>query len=134
MSSTTDRTNERTADANLSEVPAVAQLARREPTPPGGPGGILDLSLTVPIGDVAPRARAQVSGTVGEVRVRTTAGAPILDVEVVDGTGSVVVSFFGRRSLGGVQPGSTLTVEGMVLRRGDGFAMLNPAYDLRPAG
>ncbi len=134
MSSTTDQPIERTTDASLAEVPAVAQMARREPVPPGGPGGILDLSFTVPIGDIAPRSRAQVSGTVGEVRVRTTAGTPILDVTVADGTGSVEVSFFGRRSLGGVEPGRALTVEGMVLRRAHGFAMLNPAYDLRSAG
>lgn len=112
-------------------VPAAAGLGIQEPVPPGGPSGILDLRRTVPVGDIAPRCRAQVSGVVTTVHLRHVAEAPILEIVVADGTGEVTVSFFGREALGGVAVGGALTVEGMVLRRAAGLAMLNPAYDLR---
>ena len=129
MSTRTQRPHQ----SSLSEVPAVAEVQSLEPTPPGGPSGILDLTRTVPLGDAAPRSRAQVSGTVTSMTVRMHAATPILDVCVADSTGDLLASFFGRRSIGGITLGGALTVEGMVLRRSGELAMLNPAYDLRSA-
>ncbi|CAN5567873.1 hypothetical protein BH10ACT1_BH10ACT1_25290 [soil metagenome] len=113
-----------------------------EPTPmdalppvgllPPTTGGVLDLSRSVPIADVVFRHRAQVGGRIRSVRVRAW-GDDVATLELVltDRTGGVTVAFLGRRRLGGIEPGLSLTVEGMVGARDGKLVMLNPAYDLR---
>lgn len=106
-----------------------------DPPPPAGasegPVGILDLSRSHPIAEVVYRHRAQVGGRVRSVRVRPWGDVPVLECVVADETAAITVAFLGRRSLGGVAPGCSLTVEGMVGVRNDKLVILNPAYDLR---
>lgn len=97
------------------------------------PGGILDLSRSIPIADVVWRRRAQVSGRVRSIRVRPWGDAVItLEAVVVDSTGGLAVAFLGRRSIPGLALGGPLTVEGMAGARAGKLLILNPAYDLRP--
>jgi hypothetical protein len=127
-----NRGPEEVAMAAVLRVDQVSEGVQAEPVGAVS-GGFMNLRNTLPIADAVPRARAQVSGVVVGMRVREAAWGAALDVRVEDATGELVASFFGRRSIGGVQIGAPLTVEGMVLRRSGGLAMLNPAYDLRPS-
>jgi RecG-like helicase len=107
-----------------------------EPATPGRwqepPSGMLDLARSHPIAEVAYRRRAQVGGRVRSIRVRPWGEVPTLEAVIADETAAITVAFLGRRSLGGVQPGSNLTVEGMVGQRDGKLVILNPAYRLGP--
>ncbi len=86
----------------------------------------------IPIGEVIYRQRAKVRGRVRSVRVRPWADVPSLECTLVDDTGGITVVFLGRRSVGGIGPGTTLTVEGVVGQHNDRLSILNPAYQLQP--
>ena len=107
-----------------------------EPHPSGGwtepPGGMLDLARSHPIAEVVYRRRAQVGGRVRSIRVRPWGEVPTLEAVIADDTAAITVAFLGRRSLAGVQPGESLTVEGMVGQRDGKLVVLNPAYRLGP--
>ena len=95
------------------------------------PGGVLNLEHSIPIADVVWRQRAQVSGHIRSIRVRTWAEVATLEVVLSDATGGLTLAFLGRRRLGGIKPGASLTVEGMVGARDGKLLIINPAYDLR---
>jgi RecJ-like exonuclease len=86
------------------------------------------------IGSVTWRQRAKVRGRVRSVRVQPLAGVPTLELTVYDDTGGIAVVFLGRREIPGIRPGTTLTAEGMVADHQGRLAILNPAYQLLPAG
>lgn len=118
---------------DLAEDRGAEAAGEAAPVPPWeavrgsiGPAGC------TPIGELDYRARCRVHGRVRSLRVRPWADVPALELTVVDDTGGVTVVFLGRRSLGGVGPGSMITVEGVVGSHLDRLAILNPAYDLRP--
>jgi hypothetical protein len=92
---------------------------------------MLDLADSVPIASVAWRRRAQVGGRIRSIRVRPWGEVPAVEAVIVDGTGALTVAFLGRRQLGGVVAGASMTVEGMVGERNGKLLILNPAYDLR---
>ncbi len=98
------------------------------------PAGMLDLSRSHPIVEVAYRRRAQVGGKVRSVRVRPWGEVLTFEVVLADQTGAITVAFGGRRSVAAVKLGSWLTVEGMVGQRDGKLLILNPAYDLRALG
>lgn len=83
-----------------------------------------------PIGEVTYRRRAKVRGRVRSVRVRPWADVPSLECTLVDDTGGITVVFLGRRSVGGIGPGTRLTVEGVVGQHNERLSILNPAYQL----
>lgn len=86
------------------------------------------------IADVEPRTRARIVGRVYAVRVQTRSGSPVYELTVIDDTGSLVVTFLGRRRVAGLDAGAQVAVEGMVAAQGGRLTMLNPVYDiLRPA-
>ena len=64
------------------------------------------------------------------MRVQPLRGTPTFELTLVDDSGSLDVVFFGRRSLAGVSPGVTLTVEGIVGEHRGRLAMLNPTYEI----
>jgi hypothetical protein len=66
------------------------------------------------------------------MRVRPWSDVATLEIVLADQTGGVTVAFLGRRRLGGIKPGSELTVEGMVGVHGGKLVILNPAYTLKP--
>jgi amino acid transporter len=85
---------------------------------------------TVPICDVAWRTRARVAGRIRSLRVQTAKGAAILECEITDDTGKLLLVFQGRSKIPGVEPGARLIVEGMVGTWGRRLAILNPDYEL----
>jgi hypothetical protein len=85
---------------------------------------------TVPIGEVEHRRPARVRGRVRSVRVRPWADSPTLEIVLVDETGGITVVFLARRRIGGIRPGTVMTVEGMVGQHDRKLAMLNPVYEL----
>jgi RecG-like helicase len=87
-------------------------------------------STITPIGEVRYRERARVRGRVRSLRVRPWADSPTLEVVLVDDTGGITVVFLARRRLGGVRPGSVMSVEGMVGSHQHRLAILNPEYEL----
>lgn len=87
----------------------------------------------IPIADVQFRERARVRGRVRSVRVRPWADSPTLEVVLVDDSGGITVVFLARRRLGGVHPGTVMSVEGMVGAHERRLAILNPEYELEPA-
>jgi RecG-like helicase len=91
-------------------------------------------SPTTPIADVRFRERAHVRGRVRSLRVRPWADSPTLEVVLVDQTGGITVVFLARRRLGGVRPGTMMSVEGMVGSHQHRLAILNPEYTLEPTG
>jgi len=81
---------------------------------------------TTPIGLLLPRVRAAVDGAVAQVRVTRRNRLPVLQLELVDVTGSMPLVFIGRARLGGVQVGTRLTAAGAVGRRDGRLMMMNP--------
>lgn len=88
----------------------------------------------VSIADVEFRRRVRVRGRVRSLRVRPWADSPTLEVVLVDDTGGITVVFLARRRLGGVRPGTVMSVEGMVGAHERRLAILNPDYELEPTG
>ena len=84
----------------------------------------------IPIADVQYRQRARVRGRVRSLRVRPWSDSPTLEVVLVDDSGGIAVVFLARRRLGGVRPGTVMTVEGMVGSHERRLAILNPEYEL----
>jgi len=91
----------------------------------------LDLTHSHPIAETMYRRRAQVGGRIRSIRVRPWGEVVTLEAVVADDSGGITVAFLGRRSIAGVVPGGSLTVEGMVGQREGKLVILNPAYDLR---
>ncbi len=88
-----------------------------------------DSGLT-PIGELTCRASARVGGEVKRMRVAPRDGIPSFEVVVGDGTGDAVAVFTGRRSIGGIEHGRTLIIEGVARDERGRRIMLNPAYTL----
>src|SRR5690606_41512258 len=57
---------------------------------------------------------------------------PTLEAELYDGSGTVTLVWLGRRRIGGVEPGTALTVRGRVALRDGEYVIYNPHYELRP--
>ena len=56
----------------------------------------------------------------------------VFEASVADGTGTLTAMFYGRTNIPGVEPGARIRLHGKVSMRGDGPAMINPAYQLLP--
>jgi RecG-like helicase len=89
-----------------------------------------DAPTITPIADVTYRERCTVRGKVRSVRVRPWADSPTLEVVLVDDTGGISVVFLSRRKVGGIRPGTVMTVEGVVGAHERRLAILNPRYEL----
>ncbi len=83
-----------------------------------------------PISGLGPRTRARVAGEIRSVRIVPRAGAPAIEVQVSDGSGSITAVFLGRRKIGGVTAGRKLIVQGMVMGEPGRLLMHNPLYEL----
>jgi hypothetical protein len=93
-----------------------------EATPaPEGPCAIADAPMRIPV---------RVTGEVQRQRVVPRAGAPVLEVVLSDGTGDAVALFTGRRSLGGVETGRGLSIEGVAHLEHGERVFINPSYTL----
>ena len=91
------------------------------------------LGGVIPISDVRWREKVKVSGRVKALRVQPWADqVASLELTLADQTGGITVVFLGRRTLGGVNLGTHLVVEGMTSEHNRLLTILNPAYQLLP--
>ena len=86
----------------------------------------------MPIGTAPKRQPVRVAGEVQRMRIVPRAGSPSLEVAVSDGSGEAVAVFTGRRSLGGVEHGRSVLLEGVAHDERGRTVLLNPAYTLLP--
>ncbi len=103
---------------------ATGSDAGAAPTGDGTAGAGTATSLAT----VAHRDHVHVTGKVHSVRVQPLRGTPTFELTLVDGSGALDVVFLGRRSIAGITPGVTLSVEGAVGEHRGRLAMLNPEY------
>lgn len=87
----------------------------------------------VPAAQCCDRQRATVHGSIRSVRMLPRATAPALEVELFDGSGSIMLVWLGRRRIHGIECGRTLKASGLVSLTGDRRVMYNPRYELDPA-
>ena len=85
---------------------------------------------TVPIAQAQARVPVRVVGHVTRMRARPRTGLPALVVTIADDTGSAVLVWTGRRSLGGLTLGRRVVVEGVAVLRGAHLEFTNPTYTL----
>ena len=89
---------------------------------------------TDPIGSLASRQRARVSGVLQAVTYRSSQDKPILVGQLYDGTGSIDLVWGGRRRIAGSKPGAHLLAEGRVADGIHRQQIHNPAYQLLGPG
>jgi hypothetical protein len=71
-----------------------------------------------------------VAGTIRSVTLKSLAGAPSLEAEVYDGSGSVVAVFLGRRRIPGIEAGRTIVLRGRLTSQDRRPTIFNPRYEL----
>lgn len=86
-----------------------------------------------PIKDLVDRSEASVCGAVRSVTLRPRANVPALVAEMYDGSKTLNLIWLGRRRIGGIVPGTYLTVHGRVTYRHGIPTIFNPSYEIRPA-
>jgi hypothetical protein len=87
-----------------------------------------------PLSNCADRERVTIGGQIKSVTLTPVGGVPALEAEVFDGDNSVTLLFLGRRSVGGIEPGRVVVAEGRLSRNDGRNVIVNPRYDLMPAG
>jgi hypothetical protein len=75
-----------------------------------------------------------VAGQLRAVVLRPRAGAPTLEAELYDGTGTVTLIWLGRRRIRGIDPGRSLVARGRLTKQDGRPTIYNPSYELRAAG
>jgi hypothetical protein len=85
-----------------------------------------------PIAEVLPRQEVSAVGEIRSLRIVPRAGAPSLEATITDGTGTIIVSWTGRRQIAGISPGRRLIVHGRANPCGPAGRMVlfNPTYEL----
>jgi DNA/RNA endonuclease YhcR with UshA esterase domain len=86
-----------------------------------------------PVKACAERRNVCVAGTIKSVTLKSLAGAPSLEAEIYDGTGSVTAIFLGRRRICGIDTGRSIVLHGRITEREGHSTIYNPRYELRPA-
>ena len=74
-----------------------------------------------------------VAGTLRAVTLRPRAGAPTLEAELYDGTGSITLIWLGRRRIRGIDCGRSLVARGRMTVHEGRPTIYNAAYELRPS-
>jgi hypothetical protein len=87
-------------------------------TPPGD---------VTPLGAITARHVHAVEGVVTSVAPRQWIGGPVLEVTLCDDGHELLLAFFGRSTITGVEVGTCLSAAGIGRRRGQ-LVMLNPRY------
>jgi RecG-like helicase len=86
----------------------------------------------MPMVDLLDRQQATVSGTVRAVTLRPRVNVPALVVDLYDGSRTINLVWLGRRTIGGIQPGTYLRASGRVTYSRGVPTMFNPAYEIVP--
>jgi RecG-like helicase len=71
-----------------------------------------------------------VLGTVKSMTLRPRAGTPSLEVELYDGSGTVILVWLGRREIAGLSPGRQVRATGRITSSGSRRVIFNPRYEL----
>jgi hypothetical protein len=71
-----------------------------------------------------------VAGTIRSVTLKSLAGAPSLEADVYDGSGSVVAVFLGRRRIPGIEAGRSIVLHGRLTSQDHRQTIFNPRYEL----
>ena len=82
------------------------------------------------LGDVVARQHVRVRGQVFKIKLRPSEGMPALEVTIIDDSGSAVIVWSGRRSIGGIGLGRRIVIEGVPMQAGKKLVFTNPAYEL----
>lgn len=89
-----------------------------------------DLDCT-PIAEAPLRRPVRLGGEIQGVTVVPRADSPSLEVTIADGSGAKVVAvFLGRRRIGGLSVGHSVSVEGVLQEDRHRLMLLNPSYQL----
>jgi hypothetical protein len=86
-----------------------------------------------PIKNLADREMASVCGSVRAVTLPPKKSVPALVVDLYDGSKSLNLVWLGRRSIGGIQPGTFLKARGRVTFVKGVPTIFNPAYEILPS-
>lgn len=89
-------------------------------------------SGSVPVQRCVDRQKVTLCGTLRTVTIAPRAGAPALEAELYDGSGTVTVVWLGRRRVGGIEPGRRIVATGRIAVHDGRRLMFNPRYELRP--
>jgi hypothetical protein len=84
-----------------------------------------------PCSDVEDRCEVTLSGTLKTVTLRPRGGVPALEAELYDGSGTVVLTWLGRRRILGIEPGRSVLVTGRISTHDGSRVIFNPRYELR---
>jgi hypothetical protein len=76
---------------------------------------------------------ASVCGSVRAVTLPPKKSVPALVVDLYDGSKSLNLVWLGRRTIGGIQPGTFLKARGRVTYVKGVPTIFNPAYEIVPA-
>ena len=71
---------------------------------------------------------SQVTGVVKSATVRPNTEVPTYEVEVFDGSGSLIVIWQGRKHVTGIEPGTRIEVEGRITFLSGKPCLHNPVY------
>ncbi len=82
------------------------------------------------VSDCLDRDSVCVAGTIRSVTLKSLAGAPSLEAEVYDGSGSVVAVFLGRRRIPGIEAGRSVVLHGRLTMQDHRRTIFNPRYEL----
>ena len=85
-----------------------------------------------PIGEAPDRVPVKLRGTLRSVTLQPRGGAPSLEAQLDDGTGTITIIWLGRRRIVGVVPGRSMRVEGRTSVQDGRRVMFNPRYELVP--
>jgi hypothetical protein len=89
------------------------------------------LELTA-IAEMPQRRPVRVGGEVSRIRSAPRSGVPTFEVVVNDGTGDATAVFTGRRTIGGIEHGRGILLEGVASTDRGRVILVNPAYTLLP--
>lgn len=85
-----------------------------------------------PIASAPDREPVRLQGTVRTLTLMPRGGVSSLEVELDDGTGTVVLIWWGRRQIAGITVGRSMAVQGRIGRHDDRRVLYNPRYELMP--
>jgi hypothetical protein len=85
-----------------------------------------------PMSELVDRQEATVSGTVRAITLRPRVNVPALVVDLYDGSRTINLVWLGRRTIGGIEPGTYLRASGRVTWTRGVPTIFNPAYEIVP--
>ncbi|MEI8391382.1 MAG: DNA-binding protein [Actinomycetes bacterium] len=93
---------------------------------------VVEESVYPLIASLTPRSKTAIRGRVVRIVRQPTQGLPTLLVRIEDASGAATAVWLGRRSIGGLDLGRTVVIEGVPMTSATGLRFLNPAYTLLP--